>query len=613
MANEKIYTLDRFLGLNEAADSYSELKLGEASRIENFTITDGGNLSSRCGFSRLPILEDTQQIINMWSGYIREKAYLITVDLADGTDRITVTELTDNTFTVVLQETGRLSLTDAKSVVKIFPFGERVYIMAPTVDLCILADSAIRIEPQSPYIPTVINGADPQGGGNQFENINLLTSKRAVLFSCDGEATTYILPQEATAILSAETDSGTLEVTFSLEKHAAVFTSAPEKGVNNLRIVYDTDATAAAAHRKQVTSMPFWEAYNGTTDTRLFFYGDGSNVTLYTGVTDSGAPSALYVPAMNEIAVDFSPSPITGMIRLYNKLMVFKPDGASFITYEPVTLPGGDVIAGFYLRTASKSMGCDAPGQVQLVNNYPRTPSGAAVYEWRASSTTYNDERYAKRISERVVRTLSQADSRRMVTCDDNNDHTYYLFLGDENGTILVNRYGLDVWTVYRCPMAAAVRQAQATGGTFLFRTDTAIFYLDESSHYDFDGTTKHTIEAVWESGYMSFGANFRRKFSSYLWLTVKPESGSAVTVTAASDRKSIYAEKTVRSDIFNYGNISYASWSYHVASLLKAHRLKLKVKKVTFYKLIFKVTEPGARGTILRCDQQVRFSSLVK
>ena len=30
MAKERIYTLDKFLGLNESGDGYTELKMGEA-------------------------------------------------------------------------------------------------------------------------------------------------------------------------------------------------------------------------------------------------------------------------------------------------------------------------------------------------------------------------------------------------------------------------------------------------------------------------------------------------------------------------------------------------------------------------------------------------------
>lgn len=48
----KIYTVDKFLGINEAADGDTELKMGEASRMENFLITDAYNLALRPGIQR---------------------------------------------------------------------------------------------------------------------------------------------------------------------------------------------------------------------------------------------------------------------------------------------------------------------------------------------------------------------------------------------------------------------------------------------------------------------------------------------------------------------------------------------------------------------------------
>lgn len=69
---------------------------------------------------------------------------------------------------------------------------------------------------------------------------------------------------------------------------------------------------AASSDRARVLGMRCSETYNGDTDTRLFLYGDGSNTCIYSGVTQGGAPSAAYFPAMNEIRVDGADAPITG-------------------------------------------------------------------------------------------------------------------------------------------------------------------------------------------------------------------------------------------------------------------------------------------------------------
>ena len=52
-SDTKLFTVDKFLGLNEAADGYTELKMGEASNMVNFLVTDGYNLTTRDGIQRI--------------------------------------------------------------------------------------------------------------------------------------------------------------------------------------------------------------------------------------------------------------------------------------------------------------------------------------------------------------------------------------------------------------------------------------------------------------------------------------------------------------------------------------------------------------------------------
>ena len=41
----KLFTVDKFLGINKSGDGETELKMGEASRMENFMISDAFNLT----------------------------------------------------------------------------------------------------------------------------------------------------------------------------------------------------------------------------------------------------------------------------------------------------------------------------------------------------------------------------------------------------------------------------------------------------------------------------------------------------------------------------------------------------------------------------------------
>lgn len=622
----KMFTVDKFLGINEAADGYTELKMGEASKMENFLVTDAFNLTVRPGIQRIDydMERDPAPILASWAGYVEKQEYLLICDFLNGVDRLwlyIVDKEQADEHKLFYRQDGALGLTEAENAyVKIFPFGGNLYVMSK-VKTVVFKDGQFREE--VPYVPLVITGANPAGGGTTLENLNLLSAERRVEYSADGTSTAYVLPAEAVGVTKIVIDNVVQTVSgvgsFNTSNHTFTFNTAPIKGVANVEITYTTDAAAAEANRMQIIRCPLVEAYNGSTDTRLFVAGDGTNMCYYSGVTHSGDVTATYFPAMNEVAVDMSGSPVTGLVRHYSKLLVFKPDGTYTISYEPVTLTDGNTVAGFYLRSANRELGNDVLGQVQTVNNYPRTVTKDGIYEWRITSSFYQDERYAKRISDQVETSIRAADISKFVACDDNYGKTYYLFLNDELGTVLVNRYDLNrdgIWCIYRADLLKHVQKAMVYGGTMVFVTEKEVFYFDEASSVDapeeFGGESTQ-IKAVWESGYMDFGADFRRKYSSRIYVSMLPESRSMMSVTASTDRRETYMEKSLRNDVFGWDNVGFANWTFNLSVIPKIQRVRLKVKKFVYYKLIFKVEEPGARATVLGFDQQVRFSSMVK
>lgn len=623
----KMFTVDKFLGVNEAADGYTELKMGEASRMENFFITDAFNLTLRPGIQRLDheMQRDPAPILATWAGYVDTKEYLLICDFKDGTDRIWLYIADDmqesGEHRVFYRQDGALGLTSAENAfVKVFTFGGRIHVMSAG-NTVVYEDGEFLTE--KPYVPLVITGASPSGGGTTLENINLLSAERRMEFSADGEAKDYVLPGEAVGVVDIKIDNISQVIgeagVFDKEAHTFRFNTAPVKGVANVDITYTTDPEAAQASRMQIIRCRLAEAYNGSTDTRLFMAGDGTNLCYYSGVTQDGEPSAVYFPAMNEVAVDMSGSPVTGLVRHYSKLLVFKPDGTYTISYEPVTLTDGNTVAGFYLRSANRELGNDVMGQVQTVNNYPRTVTKDGIYEWRITASYYQDERYAKRISDKVEVSIRSADISSFITCDDNYAKTYYIFLNDDKGTVLVNRYDLSkdgVWCVYRGDITKKIRNAMVYGGKMVFATETELFYFDQKLTMDASESADEEstqIRAVWESGFMDFGADFRQKYSSRIYVSMLPQSRSTMVVTASTDRRETYMEKSLKHEVFSFDNVGFANWTFKVNTTPKIHRVRLKVKKFVYYKLIFKVEEPGARATVLGFDQQVRFSSMVK
>ena len=617
-----MFTVDKFLGINESGDGDTELKLGEASKMENFTITDAYNLILRPGVRRLDFNTERSPapILAAWAGFMNTEDFLVICDFHDGQDRLFVYRKTElEAHELVHSQTGALGLQTAEnSMVNIFTFNGFLYVMS--AKKTVVYESGEFVE-KKPYIPLVIAGADPAGGGTTLENINLLTGYRRMNFSADGTATAYALPAEAVGVVTVTVDNveQANAGTFNSETHTFHFTSAPMKGVGNVEITYSTDPETAEAARMQILSCRLHEEYNGSTDTRLFVAGNGTNMCYYTGVTQDGEATAMYFPAMNEVAVDMSGSAITGLMRHYSKLLVFKNDGTHSISYEPVTLTDGNTIAGFFLRPMNKEFGNEILGQVQTVNNYPRTITKDGLYEWRITSSYYKDERYAKRISDMVENSFRRADVQKIVTCDDDFKKNYYVFLNDADGTVLVNRYELnkgDCWCIYKSRMFRNIRFAMIHGGTMVFCNETEVFRLEEDYVYDdaeVPGGEATQIAAVWESGFLSFGADFRRKYSSEIYLSVQPQSGSRIVVTAETDKREDYLEKVIENSTFQWSNVTFTDLTFNTSDRPTINRVRLKVKKFIYYKLVFRIDKPGTQGTILGFDQKIRFASMAK
>lgn len=623
-ANEKMFTVDRFLGINQEADGSTELAMGEASEMLNFAITDGFNLKTRPGVNRVRFGTDrvNAPILASWAGHISaesEHEYLVAVDFFDGHDRIWWYYKGAEAMERHVQ-TGALGLTSATDhMVKIFAFNGKLWIMSRENTVSFQGE---QFQAEPPYIPKVITGATPSGGGTELEAINLLTPKRRIDYSADGTAKAYVLPEEAQSVEKITLDGNDYPLasagSFDSVSHTFTFGTAPQKGVGNLEFTYQTYTADAQRDRMTILSMPLVEAYNGSTDTRLFFGGNG-NVCYYTGVPETGEVTPMYFPALNYVSVDMTGAAVTGLVRHYSRLLVFTRDGAYSLSYEPVTLPGGMVTAGFYLRAVNREFGNEALGQVQTVDNFPRTITQDGVYEWKVTASYYTDERYARLVSGRVQNYMKDADIRSVVTCDDSLEKTYYVFLNDNLGTVLVNRYGLskgNIWCVYRSRLFSGVKSAFLFGGAVHFANGQEVFALDESISRDVpetEGSDPMDIECLWKSGYMSFGADFKRKFSSEVYVSMLPETHSGIEVTAETDKRSEYAKKQIANNVFSFASLDFADMSFNTASTPKIRRMRIKVKKFVYYRLIFRTYKSGQRATLLSYDQKIRYGSMAK
>ena len=444
------------------------------------------------------------------------------------------------------------------------------------------------------YRPLVAVSVPPEGGGTTLEQINKMTGARRVRVSPDGTATVFHLPEQNLAsvdyvqYVASGTDITSYDV--SLTDGTVTIAPAPAEGTNSIEIGYSVTEDT----HDEILGMRYAELYNGSQDTRVFVYGDGTNRCFYSGIDYDGLPRADYFPDLNVAHVGDENTAITAMIRHYDRLLCFKLDSAWAIGYSQVTLADGTVTAGFYVAPINRSVGNCAPGQAVLVENRPRTLDGRSVVEWKSTSSSGNingDERNAERVSQRVDETIRTFDLATAKTFYDKYAHEYYVIGAD--GTALVHGIDADAWYVYTN-----------------FAAKCLINYMDELYFGTADGYLRHfstqyfsdegeAIDAYWESGSMPFAADFRRKYSAMLWVGIRPDDNGYLEVSAKTDRKTDFAV--------------YSFETADAAQVPEMNRIKLKAKKFTYYNLILANNTADRTATVVSVDIRVRGTGYVR
>ena len=482
---------------------------------------------------------------------------------------------------------------DTDKGVNFIPFDNKVYIQNGYE---YYVYDGIDVEPVVGYVPLVAIAIGPQGtadaGELTGEYVNRLTTHRRVWLSPDGTNATFRLPEPADSIVAITDLSGEgTTYTGTLSDTDVTISPVPPRAVNSIEVEYavaDTDETAAM--REQVTTNLFCEIFSGGTDSALFFYGNGTNKVLYTGMDYDGMPRPDYFPDQYEVLVGDANTPVTSLIRHYAVLVAYKPDSAWALSYGTTELATGDLTVAINVTPVNRDKGNDAPGQVRLVNNNPVTCSGSELYQWTNSSyytsNLTRDERQARRISDRIQRSIKEIDFKNCCMWDDNDGQEFYI---SGNGVTLVWNYVTDCW--YRYKGLDAVIMCNFHGDVIVGRSDGKIFRLTYDKETD-DGIL---IDAEWESGSMDFGASNMRKYSSMMWIGLKPVAGASVDVCVVTDRKNTFREKIVSAD-----KAKVPGQPFPVRS-------KIKAKKFTFYKLLLSVDRKMPAVTITNVDFRVR------
>jgi hypothetical protein len=530
----------------------------------------------------------------LWHGLVQGKEMLLAA--CNGK----VWSLYDADRDVIIREP--LGNIDTSGKVTFFPFGGNVYILDGD-DYYVYDGTLLSVV--DGYIPIVAKQLSPTSGETTGEYVNLLIPNRRVWISPDGTNRTFTMPEKPMVWDNTcyVRDLSTGEIVppsdYSHNQNTAVisFYTAPARGVNTYEICYKGMSVADyAPFREQVTHNRFAEIFSGPTDNMVFLYGDGTNRAVYSGMDDDGMPRADYFPDQYEVHVGDSNTPITAMVRHYGDLVCYKPDSTWAITQSAMELASGDNTIGIYCTPVNRDKGNVAPGQVRLVDNNPVTCSERELYHWINSSyytsTLSRDERQARRISDRIQRSIKEIDLTKCCMWDDNDGQEFYL---SQNKVTLVWNYATDTW--YRYEGIDAVCMCNFHGEVIYGTSEGLLARIT----YNAAGDMGHPILARWISGAIDFGAANMRKYSSSMWVGLKPEEGTSVNVELITDRKNTFKEKIVSSE-----KAKVRGQPFMV-------KTKLKAKKFVFYRLLLTVDDKQPAVTVTDVEFRVRQTGYAK
>lgn len=588
-----------------------------------------------------PVWEDTEAlpVAGMWTGLVGSQRMFLAA--CDGKLYNLYDEATDTFIRTEIDD------IETDNSVFFFPFDNKVYIL--NGHEYYEYDGGSSIKPVDGYIPIVamaigpiVDGEDgAESGEITAYNVNRLNGHRRVWLSPDGEnPNVFQMPEKSLLdpevlgtwdydvkdLLTGESwtyvplasweSTADKNEKYTVDFEAGEFTLGtiddPDnpgtsievpKGVNSFEVLYtvpggfdpDTgEPYGYMALREQVTSQLYAEMYSGQTDTTIWLYGDGTNRTIYSGMDEYGQARADYFPDQYEARVGDANAPITALIRHYGDLVCYKTDSAWSLSYTLTSIPDtNDLMPAVYVTPVNKDKGNLAPGQVRLVDNNPVTLSGGEIYHWinssYYSSNISRDERQARRISDRVQKSIKWLELPNCCMWDDNGNQEFYIggiseeADGDTIHAVLVWNYATDTWYKYT---GFDVRCFASLNGEVFFGTSSGDV---KRITYDAKGDDGEPIEATWVSGAIDFGSDYMRKYSSMMWIGLKPEAGTSVDISVITDRKDTFRDKVVSSEKAKIPGEPFPT------------KAKIKAKKFTFYHLVLESAKDSIGHAILQ------------
>ncbi len=508
MAKDYTLRLERFAGLRVSRDASYELDVTESPDMLNFKVTEGGKLKKRDGFARVWSQEGLRGI---WFGSLEGEAWYLAVA---GSTLYASREGFDSLSPVEGEVPG-------EEEISFFPFYRSLYLL--TGAGIRKFDGEALCEPE-PYVPLVMVATPPKGGGEVFEEVNLLTRTVRQSYSPTGEDLYFqpAIPSVKRMIKVLHRGEEVAESVYCYDwtRLQFCFSEAPPAGTDTLEIWYEISEPDVS---DRIQNCRFALGFGGANDTRAFLYGNRSDLSMryHSGVVD-GKPCMEYFPETGYTLIG-NGAPVTAILRHYDRQLIFTDSAAYYSYLEYQTGTNGKLVAAFPVLPLSDLRGNLAEGQALLLENDPCTISEGGLYRW--ISTNVRDERNAVSFSDPIAAALAEEDLRQARMFLRKKTMELYLVF---DGRVYVYHSRQKLFYYYELPVSPR-RFCQA---------ERELYFCDGESIYCVGGESDagEPIRAHWSSRALDFSEAGKEKHLFRVNLYEKTPLGGKVWLSLSTD-----------------------------------------------------------------------------
>lgn len=452
--------------------------------------------------------------------------------------------------------------------------------------------TAVKVTSGSCYVPTIIIGRQPTGGGSPYEDVNLLTARRKESFQTDGTTKTFKLSGTVDAgtttkawVWGAETSA------FTVSGDSVTFTAAPaapDAGAADGLVIEYSHTVSGAADAINKCDIIAEFGLNG--DNRMTVSGnpDYPNRDWVSGYNDP-----TYFPDLGYSVLGSETTEIMGYARVGAYQAIIKRDnGQESTVFLRSGQLGEDGGAMFTTQPAMSGVGAVSKGSFASLLDDPMFVAGTGIHaisvsDMSGNRVTQNRSFFVNaRLTEEELAEAEAVVWKGLYLLSIGNGHVYVLDGRQEKSyrSAALSDYVYEAYYWDDVPARIWLRVEDAEGENLYFGTEDGRICRFRTVH----GRTRYAddeepIRAVWATKYDDDGTPSRYKtlLKKGCCVTLKPQSRSSGVVYVRTDRSgSELAIAQGEMDIFDWEDIDFERFTFNGDDSPREIYLQKKINK---------------------------------